>query len=60
MPVMGGGVRGGDVYATWPTLDPGAPADGDLAATIDYRAVIGEILQKRWGSGCRTRQGRHV
>jgi uncharacterized protein (DUF1501 family) len=49
--LLGGGVRGGKVYANWPTLAPGALADGDLAATTDYRAVIGEILQKRCGFG---------
>jgi uncharacterized protein (DUF1501 family) len=51
MMLLGGGVRGGKVYASWPTLAPGALADGDLAATTDYRAVIGEILQKRCGFG---------
>jgi len=48
---MGGGVRGGTVYGNWPTLAPGALVAGDLAATTDYRAVIGEILQKRCGFG---------
>jgi uncharacterized protein (DUF1501 family) len=51
MLVMGGGIRGGDVYSAWPTLAPSALADGDLAATTDYRSVIGEILQKRCGFG---------
>jgi uncharacterized protein (DUF1501 family) len=51
MLVLGGGVRGGKVYAKWPTLAPGALVDGDLAATSDYRSVIGEILQKRCGLG---------
>ncbi|MEV4640971.1 DUF1501 domain-containing protein [Actinoplanes sp. NPDC049548] len=51
MLLMGGGVRGGTVYANWPGLAPGALVDGDLAATTDYRAVIGEILQKRCGLG---------
>ncbi|UQU68234.1 DUF1501 domain-containing protein [Couchioplanes caeruleus] len=51
MLVMGGGVRGGTVYGAWPGLSPGALVDGDLAATTDYRAVIGEILQKRCGFG---------
>jgi uncharacterized protein (DUF1501 family) len=39
------------VYADWPSLAPGALVAGDLAATTDYRAVIGEILQKRCGFG---------
>ena len=51
MMLLGGGVRGGRVYTNWPTLAPAALADGDLAATTDYRAVIGEILQKRCGFG---------
>ncbi len=51
MLLMGGGIRGGTVYGTWPGLAPGALVDGDLAATTDYRAVIGEILQRRCGIG---------
>jgi uncharacterized protein (DUF1501 family) len=39
------------VYANWPSLAPAALVAGDLAATTDYRAVIGEILQKRCGFG---------
>jgi uncharacterized protein (DUF1501 family) len=49
--VLGGGVRGGKVYTKWPTLAPSALVAGDLAATTDYRAVIGEVLQKRCGVG---------
>jgi uncharacterized protein (DUF1501 family) len=51
MLLLGGGVRGGRVYAKWPGLAPRALVAGDLAATTDYRAVIGEILQKRCGVG---------
>ncbi|WP_328476484.1 DUF1501 domain-containing protein [Actinoplanes sp. NBC_00393] len=51
MLLLGGGVRGGKVYTNWPGLSPGALVAGDLAATTDYRAVIGEILQKRCGLG---------
>jgi uncharacterized protein (DUF1501 family) len=49
--VLGGGVRGGKVYTKWPTLASSALVAGDLAATTDYRAVIGEVLQKRCGMG---------
>nr|WP_296072516.1 DUF1501 domain-containing protein [uncultured Actinoplanes sp.] len=49
--LLGGGIRGGRVYTKWPTLAPGALLAGDLAATTDYRAVIGELLQKRCGLG---------
>jgi uncharacterized protein (DUF1501 family) len=51
MLLMGGGIRGGKVYGTWPALSPDALVAGDLAAVTDYRAVIGEILQKRCGFG---------
>jgi uncharacterized protein (DUF1501 family) len=54
MLLMGGGVRGGTVYGTWPGLTPDALVAGDLAATTDYRAVIGEILQKSCGFGALT------
>ncbi|AEV88464.1 hypothetical protein ACWT_7454 [Actinoplanes sp. SE50] len=49
--VLGGGVRGGQVYGTWPGLSPAQLCDGDLAVTTDYRAVIGEILRTRCGVG---------
>jgi uncharacterized protein (DUF1501 family) len=51
MLLMGGGVRGGTVYGTWPGLSADALVAGDLAAVTDYRSVIGEILQKRCGFG---------
>ncbi|SDS23980.1 DUF1501 domain-containing protein [Actinoplanes derwentensis] len=51
MMLLGGGIRGGRVYGTWPGLGPRDLADGDLAVTTDYRSVIGEILQKRCGLG---------
>ncbi|KHD72256.1 hypothetical protein MB27_41990 [Actinoplanes utahensis] len=51
MMLLGGGIRGGHVYGDWPGLDPRDLVDGDLAATTDYRSVIGEVLQKRCGLG---------
>jgi uncharacterized protein (DUF1501 family) len=54
MLLLGGGVRGGRVYGAWPGLAPAALAAGDLAATTDYRAVLGEVLQKRCGVGSLT------
>ena len=51
MLLLGGGVRGGRVYAKWPGLAPGALVAGDLAATTDYRSVIGEVLRTRCGLG---------
>lgn len=47
MLAMGGGIAGGQVFANWPGLAPGNLDDGDLAITIDYRDVVGEILQNR-------------
>ena len=51
MLLMGGGIRGGKVYGTWPGLSADALVNGDLAALTDYRSVIGEVLQKRCGVG---------
>jgi len=45
--VMGGGVRGGQVYGTWPGLAEADRVDGDLKVTTDYRAVLAEILSTR-------------
>ena len=49
--LMGGGVNGGKVHGRWPGLSAADLVDGDLAATTDYRMVLGEILQKRCGAG---------
>jgi uncharacterized protein (DUF1501 family) len=48
MLVMGGGVRGGRYYASWPGLGSGALQDGDLAVTTDYRNVLGEVVSNRF------------
>lgn len=46
--VMGGGVRGGRVIRTWPGLArENLYQNIDLAATIDYRDVLSEIVRKR-------------
>jgi uncharacterized protein (DUF1501 family) len=47
MAVLGGAVNGGKVITNWPTLAPAALNQGDLAATTDYRQVLGEILSVR-------------
>jgi uncharacterized protein (DUF1501 family) len=49
--VLGGGVKGGHVYGTWPGLSAGALDQGDLAGANDYRNLLGEILVKRCGMG---------
>ena len=48
MLVLGGGVNGGKVHATWPGLEDGQLfGPGDLAVTIDYRDVLAEICRLR-------------
>jgi uncharacterized protein (DUF1501 family) len=49
--VMGGDVRGGQVYGKWPGLNDHQLNEGrDLALTTDFRSVIGEILSKHIGA----------
>jgi len=45
--VAGGGVQGGQVYGTWPTLEEAALDNGDLAITTDCRQVLAELVEKR-------------
>jgi uncharacterized protein (DUF1501 family) len=45
--LLGGGVQGGQVHGTWPTLEDEALEGGDLAGTTDYRQILAEILEKR-------------
>jgi uncharacterized protein (DUF1501 family) len=45
--LLGGGVQGGQVHGTWPTLEDDALAGGDLAGSTDYRQILAEILEKR-------------
>ncbi len=43
--VLGGPVRGGQVYGRWPGLDPSQLNEGrDLALTTDFRRVVGEAV----------------
>ncbi len=49
--VLGGGVRGGTVYGTWPGLeDQQLDREGNLRVTTDYRDVLSEILVRRMGN----------
>ncbi len=48
MLVMGGGVRGGQYYGTWPGLADGKLVAGDLQVTTDYRNVLGEVVARRF------------
>lgn len=50
MLVMGPGIRGGRVVTDWPGLAPEKLDSGDLAITIDYRDVLGELLDRRLGA----------
>jgi uncharacterized protein (DUF1501 family) len=48
--VMGGGIKGGKVYARWPGMNDGQLYQGrDLAVTTDYRSVLGEIIATHLG-----------
>ena len=49
--VLGGGVNGGQVLASWPGLGGAGLTDGDLTVTTDYRAVLADILSHRVGAG---------
>ena len=49
MMVLGGGVKGGKIYGSWPGLNDADLDNGDLRVTTDYRQVLAEVLQKRQG-----------
>ncbi|MEO6445364.1 MAG: DUF1501 domain-containing protein [Gemmatimonadaceae bacterium] len=50
MLVLGGGVRGGQVYGEWPGLDPGAlDGPGDLPVRTNYRDVLAAVLARHGG-----------
>ncbi|MGH2550208.1 MAG: DUF1501 domain-containing protein, partial [Thermomicrobiales bacterium] len=47
---IGGGVKGGKVYADWPTLAPEKLfEDRDLAVTTDFRSVFAEVCVNHVG-----------
>jgi uncharacterized protein (DUF1501 family) len=49
--VMGGGVRGGQVYGKWPGLQPEQLYEArDLALTTDFRDVLGELVKGQLGN----------
>ena len=50
MLVLGEGLQGGQVVADWPGLAPAALDQGALAITIDYRDILGELLERRFGA----------
>ncbi len=47
---MGGPIKGGKIYGTWPGLEPEQlNEDRDLALTTDYRDVFAEVLVRHLG-----------
>jgi uncharacterized protein (DUF1501 family) len=51
MLLIGGGVKGGEVYGQWPGLAPHQRHDGrDLAITTDFRDVFGEVVMRHLGA----------
>lgn len=48
--VLGGGIKGGKVYGSWPGLETEQLFENrDLAVTTDYRAVLGELVAGQMG-----------
>jgi uncharacterized protein (DUF1501 family) len=45
--LAGAGVNGGKYYGSWPGLED--QGDADLRVTTDYRSVLAEIVDKRFG-----------
>jgi uncharacterized protein (DUF1501 family) len=54
--LMGGDIKGGQVYSRWPGMSEGQLYEGrDLAVTTDYRSVLSEIMSKHLaGSNLKT------
>jgi uncharacterized protein (DUF1501 family) len=51
MLAFGGDVKGGKIYGDWPGLAPEQLYEGrDLAATTDFRDVLGELVTSRGGA----------
>ncbi len=51
MMLIGGGVKGGEVYGAWPGLKTEQRFEGrDLAITTDFRDVFGEIIVRHLGA----------
>ena len=45
--VLGGGIRGGRVYGSWPSVAKSTLLHGDLRPTTDYRDVLADVLYHR-------------
>jgi len=49
--VIGGSVKGGEVYGRWPGLSPEQRHEGrDLAVTTDFRDVFAEVVTRHLGA----------
>lgn len=49
--LLGGPVRGGHVYGSWPGLEQAQLCEGrDLALTTDFRRVVGEAVSRHLGN----------
>ena len=49
--VLGGNVKGGKVYGSWPGLENEQLNEGrDLALTTDFRQVLGEVVTQTLGA----------
>lgn len=51
--VAGGGVHGGRVLGSTPTLEAGNLVQGDVPITLDYRQALSEIVGQKLGNGGR-------
>jgi uncharacterized protein (DUF1501 family) len=52
MMVLGGPVKGGNIYGRWPGLSPEQLyEERDLAVTTDFRDVLGEVVSRHLGRG---------
>ena len=53
--MIGGNVKGGQVFGKWPGLAAGDRFEGrDLAVTTDFRDVFGEIVTTHLGANAAT------
>ena len=48
--VLGGGVKGGKVYGTWPGLEKEQLYEGRDLAPTDFRDVLGELVSRHLGN----------
>jgi uncharacterized protein (DUF1501 family) len=55
MMLIGGGVKGGEIYGDWPGLKESQRHEGrDLKVTTDFRDVFGEVVMRHLGADEKT------